>query len=109
MPVGLYRLTNEDIHRGSLVLLKEPLKEIAAGPGDTVQWAADGVRVNGRLLKDSAVPTDSPYPPFPYTTLKLAEQQYLTMGRHPLSFDGRYSGPTPQSLIASTLQPVWVY
>jgi type IV secretory pathway protease TraF len=107
MPVGLYRITHELIRRGSLVLLKEPLKEIVAVPGDTVRWDAAGVSVNGRLLDNSAIPVGSPYPPYPYTTLKLAPDQYVAMGRHPLSYDARYTGPTPLSLLASTVTPVW--
>ena len=107
MPIGLYRPTHEPFKRGALVLLREPLKKIAAIPGDTVEWTAAGVRVNGELLQDSAVPQGSPYLPYPYATLKLAPGQYLTMGDNPLSYDGRYTGPIPQSLLASTLQPVW--
>lgn len=107
MPIGLYGLTHEPIRRGSLVLLKDPLKEIVAVPGDTVQWDAAGVHVNGRLLENSAVPSGSPYPPYPYTTLKLAPDQYVVMGRHPLSYDARYTGPTPSSLIATTIKPIW--
>jgi type IV secretory pathway protease TraF len=107
MPIGLYRISHEPLRHGSLVLLKDPLKEIVAVPGDTVRWDATGVSVNGRLLDNSAIPSDSPYPPYPYTTLKLAPDQYVTMGQHPLSFDTRYTGPTPSSLIASTVQPFW--
>lgn len=108
MPMGLYRVTHEPFQRGSIVLLREPLKEIVAVPGDTVQWSAKGVSVNGRLLEHSAVPEGSPYPPYPYTTLKLAPYQYVTMGHHPLSYDARYTGATPASLLASTVQPLWV-
>jgi type IV secretory pathway protease TraF len=108
MPIGLYRVTHEPIRRGSLVLLKEPLKEIVAVPGDRVRWDTKGVSVNGRLLKNSAVPSGSPYPPYPpTTTLKLAPDQFVVMGHHPLSYDARYTGPTPASLIASTIQPFW--
>jgi type IV secretory pathway protease TraF len=107
MPIGLYKLTHEPIRRGSLVLLKDPLKEIVAVPGDTVRWDTTGISVNGRLLENSAVPSGSPYPPYPYVALKLAPDQYVTMGRHPLSYDARYTGPTPSSLIATTVQPLW--
>lgn len=107
MPVGLYRITHEPIQHGSLVLLKEPLKEIVAVPGDTVRWDPTGVSVNGRLLEHSAVPSGSPYPPYPYITLKLAPDQYVAMGNNPLSYDARYLGPTPTSLIASTVEPFW--
>jgi type IV secretory pathway protease TraF len=107
MPIGLYRISHEPIRHGSLVLLKDPLKEIVAVPGDTVRWDATGVSVNGRLLDNSAIPSGSPYPPYPYTTLKLAPDQYVTMGHHPLSFDARYTGPTPATLIATTIKPLW--
>jgi type IV secretory pathway protease TraF len=107
MPIGLYRFTHGPFQRGALVLLKDPLKEIAAVPGDTVEWDEDGVYVNGSLLNNSAVPSGSPYPPYPHMRLKLVDGQYLTMAHNPLSYDGRYLGPTPESLIATTVQPLW--
>jgi type IV secretory pathway protease TraF len=106
-PLGLYHITKEPLKRGALVLLKDPLKQIVGVPGDTVEWTASGIRVNGRLVEHSAVPPGSPYPPYPYITLKLAPYQYVAMGQHPLSYDARYIGPTPGSLIASTVTPVW--
>jgi len=108
MPIGLYRITHSPFQRGALVLLKDPLKQIVAVPGDTVQWGMDGVYVNGTLLRNSGIPARSPYPPYPHMRLKLADGQYLMMAGNPLSYDGRYTGPIPESLIASTVQPLWI-
>lgn len=106
-PVGWYRLTDVPPSRNGLVLLRSPLKKLVALPGDIVTWSAKGVSVNGRLLPNSAVPADSPYPPYHYGTQKLQEGQYLVMGRDPLSWDSRYYGAVPQVLIAHSVQPLW--
>jgi signal peptidase I len=106
-PVGLYRITSESLGRNALVLLKDPLKRVAGVPGDDVRMAPEGVYVNGRLIPESAVPADSPYTHYPYGTFKLAPDQYLVLGNHPLSWDSRYEGPIPSSLIASTVEPFW--
>lgn len=109
-PPGVYWVHwNRQFKRGDLVLFREPLKRLVGFPGDTVIWASDGVRVNGRLLPGSAIPLKSPYPPFPYQTLRLREGQYLAMGNSPLSFDSRYQGPLPESLIHAEVEPVWLY
>lgn len=100
-PVGLYRvLWHEPIRKGDLVLEREPLKRLVGAPGDIVQWEPEGVRVNGKLLPNSAVPKGSPYPHYPYQTIKLSPDQFLTMGtNNPLSWDDKYSGPTPSEMI----------
>lgn len=109
-PVGIYRvLWDAPIKRGDLVLLRNPLKREVAGPGDTVQFAADGVWVNGKLLHNSKVPAGSPYPPYRYCTITLAPGQYLMMGDNPLSYDDRYTGPTPQSLVYQKVQRLWPF
>jgi type IV secretory pathway protease TraF len=104
-PIGLYRITAEPLHRGALVLLRDPLKRLVGMPGDEIRMAPEGVYVNGHLIPDSAVPTGAPYPHYPYGTYKLAPDQYWAMGQHPLSFDGRYIGPLPSSVVASTVEP----
>jgi type IV secretory pathway protease TraF len=107
-PVGIYRvLWDAPIKRGDLVLMREPLKKVVGFPGDTVRFAKEGVYLNNHLLPNSAIPGNSPYPPYPYRTITLAEGQYLLMGANPLSFDGRYEGPTPQELIYQKVQELW--
>src|SRR5215469_17745170 len=104
-PVGLYHITSRPLTRNGLVLLRAPLKRLVGMPGDEIRMAPEGVYVNGQLVPDSAVPAGSPYPHYPYGTYKLAPDQYWAMGQHPLSFDGRYTGPLPSSVVASTVEP----
>jgi type IV secretory pathway protease TraF len=104
-PIGLYHVTAKPLRRGALVLLRDPLKRLVGMPGDEIRMAPEGVYVNGHLIPDSAVPTGSPYPHYPYGTYKLTPDQYWAMGQHPLSFDGRYTGPLPSSVVASTVEP----
>jgi type IV secretory pathway protease TraF len=49
-PTGLYRPTHEPLKRGALVLLKMPLKTIAALPGDQVDMTPTGIEINGKPL-----------------------------------------------------------
>jgi type IV secretory pathway protease TraF len=107
-PVGLYRPTAGAFKRGSLVLLRDPLKRLAGVPGDTIRTAPEGSYINGKLILNSEIPKGSPYHPYPFQTFKLAPDQYWTLGDHQLSWDSRYLGPIPGSLIASTIQPVWI-
>jgi type IV secretory pathway protease TraF len=109
VPTGLYRVTRQVPSRNALVLLKDPLKRLVGMPGDWIRMAPEGVYVNGRLIPKSAVPTGSPYQHYPYGTYKLAPDQYLAMGQHPLSYDGRYEGPIPGSLLATTVEPVFTW
>jgi type IV secretory pathway protease TraF len=106
-PVGLYRISSKSLSRNALVLLRNPLKQLVGLPGDEIRMAAEGIYVNGRLMPDSAVPAGSPYQHYPYGTYKLAPDQYWVMGQHPLSYDGRYEGPIPGSLLATTVEPFW--
>jgi type IV secretory pathway protease TraF len=107
-PVGLYRITWQPPARNALVLLKDPLKRLVGVPGDTICTTAQGTFVNGRFIPNSGIPTAAPYRPYPFGTFKLAPDQYWTLGQHPLSYDSRYEGPIPGSLIASRVEPFWV-
>jgi type IV secretory pathway protease TraF len=105
-PEGLYRISYQPLKRGSLVLLRNPLKQVVGLPGDTITFAPAGVYVNGALLPNSQIPARSPYKPFPFGTQRLAPGQYLLMGDNPLSFDGRYEGPQPGTLLKAVVSPV---
>ncbi|MBV8056334.1 MAG: S26 family signal peptidase [Deltaproteobacteria bacterium] len=106
-PVGLYRTTGEPISRDRLVLLRNPLKRLVGMPGDTICTTPEGSYINGKLIPNSGIPAGSPYQHYPFGTFKLQPDQYWTLGNHALSYDSRYEGPIPGSLIASTVNPVW--
>jgi type IV secretory pathway protease TraF len=108
-PVGVYCVTHRPLARGVFLYLKMPLKIIAGLPGDTVQVTKEGSYINGKLWPNSAIPRDTHgYIPFPFGTYKLTPHQFWLLGKHPLSWDSRYLGPIPESLISSTAQPLWV-
>ena len=106
-PIGLYRPTHGPFKRGALVLLRDPLKCLVGVPGDLIRTSPEGTYIDGQLIRNSSIPAGSPYRPYPFATFKLAPDQYWTLGEHPLSYDSRYYGPVPGSLIASTAEPVW--
>jgi type IV secretory pathway protease TraF len=105
VPIGLWHLTHEQVHRGSYVTLDQPIKQVAGIPGDSVTFTKEGVYINSRLWPDSAPAEPNHYP---FTTMILQPGQYLLMGRHPLSWDARYSGWTTATIINSTAEPIWV-
>jgi type IV secretory pathway protease TraF len=106
-PIGLYRITGHPPTRDALVLLKDPLKRLVGVPGDIIRTTAQGTWVNGRLIPNSSIPAAAPYRPYPFATFQLAPDQYWTLGQHPLSYDSRYEGPIPSSLIAASVEPIW--
>jgi type IV secretory pathway protease TraF len=108
-PIGLYRPTHSPFKRGSLVLLKDPLKRVVGMPGDCIRTTREGTYVNTRLVPDSGIPAGSPYRPYPFTILILGPDQYWVLGDHRLSYDSRYYGPVPGSLIASTVEPFYTW
>lgn len=89
------------------------LKPIAALPGDTVEVSEAGVRVNGRLLRNSKqLKQDSvgrPMPDYPYGTYHVAPNTIWLVSHYiPESADARYFGPISMSAIISPMKPVWV-
>lgn len=90
------------------------LKPIAAGAGDVVTVSPSGVTVNGRGIANSAqLARDSrgrPLPDYPAGTYRVpAGKIWLVSPHNPRSFDSRYFGPVPASLVRSTVRPVWVF
>jgi type IV secretory pathway protease TraF len=104
-PIGLYRPTHATLERGTLVLLRMPLKRIAALPGDHVRFSPEGVYVQGKLIPDSAPELGIPH--FPFGSYTVPADMFLGLAQNPDSWDGRYLGWMPESLISSTAQPVW--
>jgi conjugative transfer signal peptidase TraF len=90
------------------------LKPIAAGAGDVVTVSPSGVTVNGWSIVNSAqLAHDSrgrPLPGYPAGTYRVpAGEIWLVSPHNPRSFDSRYFGPVPSSLVRSTVRPVWVF
>jgi type IV secretory pathway protease TraF len=106
-PRGIYRLTHEPLIRGAYVVLKLPLKQIAALPGDTVRVTPEGSYVNGKLWPHSAIPTGAPNH-FPFGTYLLHPNQLWVLGDNPLSYDSRYFGMIPESLVNATAKPLLI-
>ena len=106
-PRGLYRLSRESLNRGTFVLLASPLKQIAGVPGDVVRVTPEGSYINGKLWPMSAIPGDSTFPHYPYGVYRLRAGQLWVLGAHPDSYDSRYFGPVPRTLVSSTARPLW--
>lgn len=86
-------------------------KTVAATAGDSVDVAATGIRVNGRLVANSgALDNDSRGRPLP----RLAPGAYVVPPHHvwllssysPRSFDSRYFGAIHDSLLLTPVRPV---
>ncbi len=138
LPRGVYQRADPVLKRGSFVLLclpeswaalarergdlgrgscpgdTQPLgKRIGAIPGDEVEWASGGLRVNGRLLpKTAPLPRDSRGRPMPRpekTRLELSPREILVFTSHPKSFDSRYFGAISTSSVIATLKPLLTF
>ncbi len=106
-PRGIYQLTHALPRRGSYVVLKMPLKQIAGLPGDTVRVTPQGSYINGVLWPYSGIPDPPLITHYPFGTYRLRSGQYWVLGYHPLSWDSRYVGPIPSEMINSTVKPIW--
>jgi conjugative transfer signal peptidase TraF len=89
------------------------LKQVVAVAGDAVTLAADGIRVNGRLLpktaplfRDGAGRSLHPWPFGSYTVEKGTVWVASTYNRG--SYDSRYMGPIRTSQIRARLRPLWL-
>lgn len=133
-PLGVYKRVSGDVQKHSLVescLPKEVanvmidrgyipavgncggyppvIKKIYATAGDIVH-VSDAVVINGELIAntrlmsvDSNSRTLTPAP----NTLLAANHVWLMSDNSPHSYDARYFGQTPDSLIRSKLRPLW--
>jgi conjugative transfer signal peptidase TraF len=87
------------------------IKQVAAVGGDRITIDAEGVRVNGILLKNSAPrPADEagrPLHAYELSDYQLgAEEVLLVSDYNPASFDGRYFGPFSRATIQSVIVPI---
>jgi signal peptidase I len=104
-----------DVHRGDIVVFKRPpaeagepaikdlIKRVIAGPGDTIEGRDGVVYVNGQALNETYLPSDSC--PGQACTTNLPKQvvpadHYFVMGDNRTnSKDSRVFGPISRSLI----------
>jgi type IV secretory pathway protease TraF len=110
-PRGFYRITHDPLQRGTYVILKMPLKRVAALPGDTVRVTAQGTYVNGKLWPGSAIPADvletHRLEHYPFGVYVLRSGQLWVLSNNPLGWDSRYFGPIDQQLVSATAQPLF--
>jgi conjugative transfer signal peptidase TraF len=131
-PIGLYLATQADppvIRRGMLVLFRVPLayqslviqrgwltngvrlmKEIVALEGDRFCVNSDAISVNGRRF-GPVFSIDSTGQPMPAIRgcYQIARGEFLPLSQAERSFDGRYIGPQPVSMISAVLIPIWTW
>ena len=90
------------------------MKPIAAVAGDRVEVTTYGIRVNGKLIPNSAAHFKDhrgrplkPWPTGQYTvpTGKL----WVISDFNSWSFDSRYFGPIPYSVVQHRLRPLWTF
>ncbi len=92
----------------------EPLlKPVAAIGGDIVLVTPAGLAVNGRAVPNSvALAADSEgrtLPRHPAGSFTVSEGElWLVSSFNTASFDSRYFGAVPASLVIGTLRPVWI-
>jgi conjugative transfer signal peptidase TraF len=99
---------------GSCLDGAEPLiKPVIAQEGDVVEFSAQGISVNGTLLKNTAPLTvdaiGRPLTPWRFGMYKVAHGQVWVASTHNYgSYDSRYFGPVRVPSIRNRLCPVWI-
>ena len=128
MPRGLYHVRNGvEPRRGDLVVAWAPgharalaaerrylpsnialLKQVAARSGDRICAEGPRISTNGRTIV-RRVDKDSVGRPLPrwHGCRVLGDDEYLLLGRHRLSFDGRYFGVTGAKDIIGLAERPW--
>lgn len=89
------------------------LKPVAAAGGDEVDVTAAGISVNGAEIPNSGqLARDGdgrPLPAYPAGSYHVpGGEVWLVSPHNPRSFDSRYFGPVPTSLVRGIVRPVWV-
>lgn len=135
IPPGIYRTTSEAVTRGTTVIAclpaeasafaaargfvprgrcpdgRSPIgKTVAALPGDSVHVDTTGVSVNGHLIPNSrALPHDSRgrfLPQLDGDYLVPPKQVWLVSSYSARSYDSRYFGGVPDSLLVERVRPI---
>ena len=89
------------------------IKPVVAWPGDLVSVSAEGISVNGHLLKNSTpIERDSKgqqLRPFAAGEYRVGPKElWVVSSFSPRSFDSRYFGPIPLKSVRSWLRPLLV-
>lgn len=126
VPVGLYRLESQNLHRGDLAVihLSPPwrdlaasrgylphkallIKPVAALSGDHVCRLGQRITINGQLVA-IAQPADQKGRVLPVWEgcVTLLEGELFVLSASDDSFDGRYFGITPRSAVIAKAKPV---
>ena len=137
MPIGVYRVSTGPAVRGAMVLACLPIdvvvfarsrgyvpsgrcpgatapigKVILAMVGDSVDVTAEGLRVNGRSVRNTkpltvaaAGRTLSRFPDGTYVVGR--DEVWLYSPYSKRSFDSRYFGPLPLSCVLNRVLPLW--
>jgi conjugative transfer signal peptidase TraF len=90
------------------------LKPIAAVPGDEVEVTSYGVRVNGKLIPNSGVHFKDhrgrPLKPWPTGKYIVPTGKLWVLSDfNSWSFDSRYFGPIPSSIVQHRLRTLWTF
>jgi conjugative transfer signal peptidase TraF len=86
------------------------MKPVIASAGDVVEVSERGIAVNGSMLPNTAPKTNDsqgrPMRPWPFGQYRVASGfVWVASSYNPWSFDSRYFGPIPGSLIRERLKP----
>jgi conjugative transfer signal peptidase TraF len=135
IPPGIYRTTSDAVTRGAIVIAclpaeasafaaargfvprgrcpdgRSPIgKTVAALPGDSVQIDSAGVSVNGHLIPNSRpLRHDSRGRPLPRLVgayIVPPHEVWLVSSYSARSYDSRYFGGVPESLVVGRVRPV---
>jgi conjugative transfer signal peptidase TraF len=111
-PLSRLSVVRQYRNRGNCLDGDNPLmKPIVARFGDVVVLSKSGLKVNGSLLGNTAPRSQDskarPLPHYPFGTYQVnAGTVWVASSYHPLSFDSRYFGPIPTSIIRHRLKPL---
>jgi signal peptidase I len=106
-PIGLYVKVPGMPKRGDLMLLRPLIKRLVGVPGDQIRTSPEGTYVNGKLVKDSAIPANiHGWQPQPYGVRTLQPSQYWVLGTGN-SLDSKFWGPVSSDDLATPIAPLW--
>jgi conjugative transfer signal peptidase TraF len=126
-PIGLYRVVAGPVGRGDWVLVRPPedvaelaaargylplgvplVKRVAARAGDTVCARKGALFINGQEVARPLVWDRAGRPMLRWSGCRsLGAEELFLLLPPPDSFDSRYFGPVPRTLVIGRLAPLW--